>query len=175
MKRRRCRHEDGLRPDEAKSPPFLPFSRFHFFISATALQLPASSFLHYAPCTCSASAGDFIEKSTLSRAFFWRARGDSSPAGEPARGSDAPPARHSFPLASNPPVLCILPERKTALRTVFLSGAPGGIRTHDLPVRSRALYPLSYGRTYSIHRGFPRQSVILPQFSLFVNSGGNFF
>ena len=25
-------------------------------------------------------------------------------------------------------------------------GAPGGVRTHDLPVRSRALYPLSYGR-----------------------------
>ena len=27
-------------------------------------------------------------------------------------------------------------------------GAPGGIRTHDLPVRSRALYPLSYGRLF---------------------------
>ena len=27
-------------------------------------------------------------------------------------------------------------------------GAPGRIRTCDLPVRSRALYPLSYGRVY---------------------------
>ncbi len=28
---------------------------------------------------------------------------------------------------------------------VLFSGVPGGIRTLDLPVRSRALYPLSYG------------------------------
>ena len=36
MKRRRCRHEDGLRPNKAKSPLFLPFSHFHFFISEAA-------------------------------------------------------------------------------------------------------------------------------------------
>ena len=44
-------------PDEAK-PPNPHFSRYHFFISA------ASSFLHQP------RRGDFIEKSTLSRAFF---------------------------------------------------------------------------------------------------------
>ena len=40
-------------------------------------------------------------------------------------------------------------ERKTPSSIdegVFFSGAPGGIRTLDLPVRSRALYPLSYKR-----------------------------
>ena len=30
-------------------------------------------------------------------------------------------------------------------------GAPGRIRTCDLPVRSRALYPLSYGRVYLLN------------------------
>ena len=30
----------------------------------------------------------------------------------------------------------------------FLVGAPGRIRTCDLPVRSRALYPLSYKRMH---------------------------
>ena len=35
---------------------------------------------------------------------------------------------------------------------VFRFGAPGGIRTCDLPVRSRALYPLSYKRIQSVFR-----------------------
>ena len=33
-------------------------------------------------------------------------------------------------------------------------GAPGGIRTLDLPVRSRALYPLSYRRIFCVLQYF---------------------
>ena len=33
----------------------------------------------------------------------------------------------------------------------FLVGAPGRIRTCDLPVRSRALYPLSYKRMHTFN------------------------
>ena len=32
-------------------------------------------------------------------------------------------------------------------------GAPGGIRTPNLLIRSQMLYPLSYGRVGGIHRG----------------------
>ena len=42
------------------------------------------------------------------------------------------------------------PRRKqSAKRSDYTQyGALGGIRTHDLPVRSRALYPLSYKRIF---------------------------
>ena len=41
-------------------------------------------------------------------------------------------------------------KKPTAFAIGFL-GAPSRIRTCDLPVRSRALYPLSYGRVYLLN------------------------
>ena len=43
-----------------------------------------------------------LEHSPFDLLFSWGEIWDSSPAGEPVRGSDAPPARHSLPLTSNP-------------------------------------------------------------------------
>ena len=39
-------------------------------------------------------------------------------------------------------------KKAEARQTLLRLGAPGEIRTHDLPVRSRALYPLSYKRIH---------------------------
>ena len=62
-----------------------------------------------------------------------------------------------------------LVEKSTALAVLF-SGAPGGIRTLDLPVRSRALYPLSYKRI-QVFFLYPN---IIPQKFTFVNSKSEF-
>ena len=52
-----------------------------------------------------------------------------------------------------------LPNKTATAGVAFLFGAPGGVRTHDLPVRSRALYPLSYGRIG--HSGRTRNAYLL--------------
>ena len=52
-----------------------------------------------------------------------------------------------------PPVrisLLFVITKQTSRWDVCFVGAPGEIRTLDLPVRSRALYPLSYGRIRSV-------------------------
>ena len=43
---------------------------------------------------------------------------------------------------------------------VFFLGAPREIRTLDLPVRSRALYPLSYGRIWTFRFDPERLSIV---------------
>ncbi len=50
-------------------------------------------------------------------------------------------------------------KQKDRRMAVCLFGAPGEIRTLDLPVRSRALYPLSYGRNG--HSGMNRNAYLL--------------
>ena len=55
---------------------------------------------------------------------------------------------HSLPSPFESP----LPKQKGHRWCPFCFGAPRGIRTLDLPVRSRALYPLSYGRIFSSAR-----------------------
>ena len=50
-------------------------------------------------------------------------------------------------------------------KSAFFVGAPGGIRTLDLPVRSRALYPLSYKRIRVLYP-YP---IIIAQKCAFVN------
>ena len=55
---------------------------------------------------------------------------------------------HSLPSLFESP----LPKQKGHRWCPFCFGAPRGIRTLDLPVRSRALYPLSYGRIFSSAR-----------------------
>ena len=52
-----------------------------------------------------------------------------------------------------------MPNKNATAGVAFLFGAPGGVRTHDLPVRSRALYPLSYGRIG--HSGRTRNAYLL--------------
>ena len=49
------------------------------------------------------------------------------------------------------PQACFIQKSPICLvdKSGFFVGAPGGIRTLDLPVRSRALYPLSYKRKRS--------------------------
>ena len=52
-------------------------------------------------------------------------------------------------------------------------GAPGGIRTLDLPVRSRALYPLSYKRKFFCawvlyHTSYWMSTVLRQNFSKFI-------
>ena len=59
-----------------------------------------------------------------------------------------PQAPHSLPSPFKSP----LPKQKGHRWCPFCFGAPRGIRTLDLPVRSRALYPLSYGRIFSSAR-----------------------
>ena len=59
-----------------------------------------------------------------------------------------PQAPHSLPSPFESP----LPKQKGHRWCPFCFGAPRGIRTLDLPVRSRALYPLSYGRIFSSAR-----------------------
>ena len=55
---------------------------------------------------------------------------------------------HSLPSPFESP----LSKQKGHRWCPFCFGAPRGIRTLDLPVRSRALYPLSYGRIFSSAR-----------------------
>ena len=43
-------------------------------------------------------------------------------------------------------LLCTRKNKEVTRGYLFIFGAPRRIRTFDLPVRSRALYPLSYGR-----------------------------
>ena len=62
-------------------------------------------------------------------------------------GSQAPLGPDSLP---NPVRISLISITKQTSRwDVCFLGAPGGVRTHDLPVRSRALYPLSYGRIWT--------------------------
>ena len=55
---------------------------------------------------------------------------------------------HIEDISSVPVGTDIIENKKSLLlkQRFLFSGAPGGIRTLDLPVRSRALYPLSYKR-----------------------------
>ena len=64
-------------------------------------------------------------------------------------GSDSHP-RLSF--TTEPVRIPLAKAKKDTDGVLFCFGAPRGIRTLDLPVRSRALYPLSYGRIFSSAR-----------------------
>ena len=84
--------------------------------------------------------------------FFWHTRQDSG-----LRPRRAPVLTaltvhrtviHSRSLRILPLSYC--QKKKHTCRCAFSFGAPGRIRTCDLPVRSRALYPLSYKRIFAV-------------------------
>jgi hypothetical protein len=54
--------------------------------------------------------------------------------------TEAGPLGKVDPVVAPPPGKAVRPAARAA------SGAPGGIRTPDLLIRSQSLYPLSYGR-----------------------------
>ena len=87
-------------------------------------------------------------------------------------GSQAPLGPDSLP---NPVRISYVDaKQKSHLTVASLFGAPGEIRTLDLPVRSRALYPLSYGRIWMI-RDSPERLFIVAIQSQIVKRKNTFF
>ncbi len=66
------------------------------------------------------------------------------------RLASEPDLKHGFKDMLNSPGVPNQ-NKKPPFWVVSRFGAPGRIRTCDLPVRSRALYPLSYGRVYLLN------------------------
>ena len=68
---------------------------------------------------------------------------ESLPAGEPGRGSDVSPTRHSLPLPSIPAV--DMQKQSAHLCGLIAFGDPYGNRTHVTAVKGRCLNRLTNG------------------------------
>ena len=86
--------------------------------------------------TCSSSK-NAVSRSRLPTFSF------STPSGAPASRKERSPFGVTFRLkwqASGKPLFCLLGENSH--KSLIANGVPGGIRTHNLLIRSQMLYPV---------------------------------